>query len=224
MSGNNFNPYEILGVDRGTSDEGIKKAYKNRSKELHPDAGGTAEGFADLKKAFDILTDPAKRSLYDEYGIDDSLDIEAEAQMVATQIAISALDGLPDTCDLDKEIYAIFKRCLDGLTAQEAQAKQARDKLQRRLEAIQKKPVNDFLTKEITKVIESHNRAMKQAQLNYRIHDMAFKLIKGYQFDVTKIPFLGDVPVAERRVFRPNESLRELYDDLGMWTGIKRRK
>jgi curved DNA-binding protein CbpA len=215
-----FDPYAILGVDKNTTDDGIKKAYKTRSKELHPDAGGNAEDFANLKKAFDILTDPAKRNLYDEYGIDDSLDIETEAKMVAVQIAISALDGLPDSCDIDKEIAAIFQRCLDGLTAQEKQAKTARDKLQRRLDAIQKKPVNDFLTNEIIKVIETHNRAMRQLQLNYRIHDMAFKLIQGYKFDINKIPYLGDNILGKAyRMNRPGQAKSDLYKSLGIWIG-----
>jgi hypothetical protein len=66
--------------------------------------------------------------------------------MVAVQIIVSALDSLPDSCDIDKEIHAIFQRCLDGLKEQESQAKTARDRLQRRLDGIQEKPVNDFLT------------------------------------------------------------------------------
>jgi DnaJ-class molecular chaperone len=186
-----FNPYEVLGVNKDTPMDDIKKAFKNRSKELHPDKGGTPEDFNNLKKAFDILTDPAKRNLYDEYGIDDALDIENEAKLVAVQIVVSALDGLPDSCDVDKEISAIFQRCLNGLTQQEEAAKKARDKLQRRLDSIQKKPVNDFLTNEILRVIETHNKAMKQAQLNYRIHDTAFCLVREYKFDITKIPFMG---------------------------------
>jgi DnaJ-class molecular chaperone len=161
MNDNEFNPYGILGVDKSTSLDDIKKAYKAKSKELHPDHGGNAEDFANMKKAFDILTDPARRNLYDEYGIDEALVIENEAQLVAIQIVISALEGLPDSCDMDKEISAIFKRCLDGLKNQEESAKKSRDKLQNRLDGIQKKPVNDFLTLEIEKVIKQYNRTMK---------------------------------------------------------------
>jgi curved DNA-binding protein CbpA len=200
MADKEFNPYKILGVDKSSSAEEIKKQYKLRSKELHPDTGGNFEDFADLKKAFDILTDPAKRNLYDEYGIDDSLDLETEARLAAVQIVTSVLDGLPDSCDADKEIAAIFHRCLEGLTAQELQAKKARDKLQRRLDAIQKKPVNDFITGEIIRVIDTHNKAMKQAQLSYRIHDIAFKMVQEYQFDTARIPFFGGINIESNTV------------------------
>ena len=213
MPDKEFDPYRILGVDKNSSEGDIKKAYKDRSKKLHPDGGGNDKDFADLKKAFDILTDPAKRNLYDEYGIDDLLDIESEAKMVAVQIVISALDDLPDNCDIDKEITAIFQRCLNGLKEQEAQAKAARDKLQRRLDGIQKKPVNDFLTKEIIRVVQSHDRAMKQIQLNYRIHDTAFKLVKEYKFDISKIEFTGakeldSNPEAKKRATAKANGLR----------------
>ena len=207
MADKEFDPYKILGVDKDSSEGDIKKAYKDRSKKLHPDAGGSDKDFADLKKAIDILTDPAKRNFYDEYGIDDFLDIESEAKMVAVQIVISALDGLPDSCDIDKEIIAIFQGCLNGLKEQEAQAKAARDKLQRRLDGIQKKPVNDFLTKEIIRVVQSHDRAMKQIQLNYRIHDTAFKLVKEYKFDISKIEFIASVDFKREGAFMPRTSM-----------------
>jgi DnaJ-class molecular chaperone len=222
MADQEFNPYEILGVNKDTPIDGIKKQYKFRSKELHPDAGGSSEDFANLKKAFDILMDPAKRNLYDEYGIDEFLDVETEARLVASQIVISALDRLPDSCNLDKEIAAIFQRCLDDLTAQELQAKELKERLQRRLDAVQKKPINDFLTNEITKVIETHNKAMKQAQLNYRIHDTAFKMVREYQFDITKITFMVDSYLGNNtmasRMNRLGQAQQDLYKSLGIWS------
>jgi DnaJ-class molecular chaperone len=217
MNDNEFNPYGILGVDKSDSLDDIKKTYKAKSKELHPDHGGNAEDFANLKKALDILTDPARRSLYDEYGIDEALVIENEAQLVAVQIVISALEGLPDSCDIDKEISAIFKKCLNGLRNQEEAAKKSRDKLQSRLDGIQKKPVDDFLTLEIEKVIKQHNRTMKQVRLNYRIHEMAFKLVQDYQFDITKIPFMEDTDSSKSRWTSRIQNNKDLYRSLGMW-------
>lgn len=222
MADKEFNPYEILGIGKDTSLEDIKKAYKSRSKELHPDTGGNADSFAGLKKAFDILTDPAKRKLYDEYGIDYSLDVETEVKLVAIQIVISALDTLPDHCDIDQEISAIFQRCLNSLEEQEAAAKEKRDKLRRRLDGIQKKPVNDFLTDEILKVIETHSNVMKAAQLNWKIHNMAFTLVREYQFDIAKILFFGGNDVGNGMMsyekFRGNQSKpQDFYINLGVW-------
>lgn len=213
MQDKEFNPYAILGVDKDTSDEDIKKIFKKRSKECHPDTGGTAESFAELKKAFDILSDPAKRNLYDEYGIDNFIDIENEAKLVAVQIVVSALDGLPSSCEVDEEISKIFNKCLKGLKEQEVAAKEKRDNLQRRLDGIQKKPADDFLTNQIIGVIEGHNKMMKQTQLNYRIHDAAFKLVQEYKFDITKIPFTGKDPYSQEYFQR---SLTDMYRSLGI--------
>jgi len=184
-----FNPYEILGVAKNATTENIKKIFKEKCKKLHPDHGGNLEDFTNLKKAFDILMDSSKRKFYDEYGVDDSFDIENEARLVAIQIVISVLAESSDLCDIDKVIVGVFQTCLNRLKEQEVQSKATRDKLQRRLDSIQKKPANDFLTDEIIKVIESHNQVMKRTQLNYHIHDVALKLVREYKFDVSKISF-----------------------------------
>jgi len=184
-----FNPYVILGVDGSSSIQDIKKVFKEKSKELHPDHGGDPQKFANLKKAYDILTNPEKKSFYDEYGLDDFLDIENEARLVAIQIVTTALERLPASVDMDVELSKIFKKCLDQLKEQEVYEKELCDKLQKRLDGILNKPADDFLTKEIEKVITSHNRLMTQAQLNYMIHDSAYKMVKLYKFDITKIAF-----------------------------------
>ena len=55
-------PYGILGVKRGASLDEIKSAYRQRAKELHPDANvgdaAAAQKFLELQEAYDALTDP----------------------------------------------------------------------------------------------------------------------------------------------------------------------
>lgn len=63
-----MNPYKDLGVDKDTPTEDIKKAYRNKSKETHPDKGGSNEEFDKVRKAWLILSDPAKRKEFDETG------------------------------------------------------------------------------------------------------------------------------------------------------------
>lgn len=62
------NLYKILGVEKDASTYAIKVAYRLKSKEMHPDKGGTDEAFAELSQAYEVLSDPEKRAYYDETG------------------------------------------------------------------------------------------------------------------------------------------------------------
>lgn len=63
--------YEVLGVGRQTSAEDIKKAYRRLAREYHPDVNKdprAAERFKEISEAYDVLSDPEKRSRYDQRG------------------------------------------------------------------------------------------------------------------------------------------------------------
>ncbi len=64
--------YEVLGVDRKASEQEIKKAYRKLAKKYHPDTNqGNAQAeqkFREVGEAYEILRDPEKRKLYDQYG------------------------------------------------------------------------------------------------------------------------------------------------------------
>lgn len=57
--------YNTLGVGKSASPEEIKKAYRQKVKEHHPDKGGDAEYFKRINEAYDTLKDPVKKQEYD---------------------------------------------------------------------------------------------------------------------------------------------------------------
>ena len=60
--------YEILGVSRNASETEIKKAYRRLALKLHPDQGGSKEKFAEVSEAYECLSKPEKRQIYDNAG------------------------------------------------------------------------------------------------------------------------------------------------------------
>jgi len=64
-------PYAILGVPKGASEEDIRRAFRKLAKELHPDVTrGTDERFKKVSSAYEILGDPEKRRAFDRGEID----------------------------------------------------------------------------------------------------------------------------------------------------------
>ena len=60
--------YKTLGVSKNATADEIKKAFRKLARENHPDAGGDEEKFKEINEAYEVLSDPKKRKLYDEYG------------------------------------------------------------------------------------------------------------------------------------------------------------
>ncbi len=65
-------PYEILGLERGCSDEDVRKAFRELAQKHHPDRNpgdaGAVERFKEVNSAFQILSDPQKRASLDGIG------------------------------------------------------------------------------------------------------------------------------------------------------------
>ncbi|CAD5997325.1 DnaJ domain-containing protein [Agreia sp. COWG] len=58
-------PYEVLGVAATASDDELRRAYRRRLRETHPDTGGSAARFQAVQAAWQVLGDPVSRSGYD---------------------------------------------------------------------------------------------------------------------------------------------------------------
>ncbi len=62
-------PYTVLGISKTASDDEVKKAYRKLAHQHHPDKkGGNAGKFKEINEAYQILSDPAKRRQFDQFG------------------------------------------------------------------------------------------------------------------------------------------------------------
>ena len=65
--------YEILGLERGASQDDIKKAYRRLARRYHPDVSDAPDAearFKEIGEAYEVLKDPEKRTAYDQFGQD----------------------------------------------------------------------------------------------------------------------------------------------------------
>ncbi|KAK9404123.1 dnaJ subfamily B member 1 [Crotalus adamanteus] len=63
--------YSVLGIEKGASDEDIKKAYRKQALKWHPDKNKSShaeEKFKEIAEAYEVLSDPKKREIYDQFG------------------------------------------------------------------------------------------------------------------------------------------------------------
>lgn len=63
--------YEVLGISKSASESDIKRAFRKKAMEYHPDRNKAADAeqkFKEVNEAYEVLSDPKKKQMYDQYG------------------------------------------------------------------------------------------------------------------------------------------------------------
>ena len=100
------NLYNVLGVAPNASDDEIKKVYRSLAMRYHPDrndAPGAEVRFKSITKAYEILSDRAKRDEYNQ-SVNHRIILDAEAEALQPEVGEDAVEGLADKKDDDDEV------------------------------------------------------------------------------------------------------------------------
>jgi molecular chaperone DnaJ len=120
-------PYDVLGVDRGASIDEVKSAFRRLAQRFHPDKNpgndGAQQKFKEINAAYQILSDPEKRAMFDRFGTDGpggavGFDISDLGNINMDGIFGDLLRGFGirtgDRGDIKKEIVVSFEEAAFG--------------------------------------------------------------------------------------------------------------
>jgi curved DNA-binding protein CbpA len=116
-------PYSTLGIERDATPEQIKEAYRRKAMEAHPDRGGSTDDMARINAAYDTLSDPKRRAMYDQTGnMSEPQSVESKAASMLAQVFASFIDG-GGSQDFLRSAKSVFEVNIDNANKQMAKAK-----------------------------------------------------------------------------------------------------
>lgn len=189
-----MNLYHVLGVDQKADAKQIKAAYRRLSALHHPDKPtGNVERFCEIKNAYDVLSDPARRKRYDATGRTD--DYKATPARVSSFIEMTMRSVIeaqrPDGSADDPVFENIRDKILATILAARIEVKNSIFKTQRKVERCQRLLERFRPLREFDPVGDSLKREKERLQAELHGHEDALELslevervLKTYEYEV----------------------------------------
>lgn len=183
-----MNPYEILGVESDATDKQIKYAYRQQAQKTHPDKeGGSEEAFNEVKEAYEILKDEARRAAYDSTGSVDKRygRLDEEVAKAVTDVFIAILNNNKcEVVDYVAKVLEHFEQACERLKKELEKIKVMIGKLELLLTKV---VCNDSKTNLFGDVIDSQIRInevrMNECNIQLMIGELAIARLKKYGFE-----------------------------------------
>jgi curved DNA-binding protein CbpA len=186
------NLYETLGVAADASAAAIRKAFRNKAKTAHPDAGGDPSDFHALVRASDILSDEEKRRRYDETGAIDDQPNTVDSQ--ATSIIAGFVDRfLTDEDAKYKNLIAELKKAINAdLVTAAASIKEGKDYEARALDIrkrVKGKKGGALIGKMVDVQTQQCRNSIASIEHQVVVRKRALEMIDDAEFEVEVKPF-----------------------------------
>lgn len=183
--------YDELGVSTGATNEEIKRAYRERSKETHPDHGGNPEQFKQVAVAYKVLADPDKRKRYDSgESVDKLRGTERTEDQEALEVLAMTLAATIDKVDIDRDdiianMRERMRNAINGVSLEIGQAKSAQARWQNFLRRLKPGREDCPMTVLANANIRAAGQAVEGLEKKRRIGELAFESLGkyGYAFD-----------------------------------------
>jgi curved DNA-binding protein CbpA len=176
--------YETLGVAKDATKDVVKKAFRRKAKEHHPDAGGDAKQFHAVELAHRILTDEEKRRDYDATGkVDDQPDtIDSAAMTIISTLVERFLD---DVEAKHKDLIAEMRKAINGEIEQAMRSQREGQEYIARATDLQKRFKGpEILRRVVERRIDQAKGAVSQLDKQIAIRRKALKMLADAAFEV----------------------------------------
>lgn len=188
--------YQVLGLEKEATLEEIKTVYRELVKQYHPDVQNLnlseeekhdqTERFKLVQKAYEVLSDPERRKLYDDTGYHgEKIDEEEELNRMVVPIALRVIRvyikepqfvGVPFKNYLSVE----ERESVSNFVEQKRKVLQQQEKLRRIISRIRKSPKNDFLRDTLESEIKDLSHQLESFQNQQKLMEQAYKLCREY--------------------------------------------
>lgn len=198
--------YDLLGLTPAATDPDIRKAYKSKAKQLHPDVTGGVESeeFVKMKKAYDILINPETRKMYDEMGI---IDGEHESKLLNAAIGglQQCFNMLIDEVGTEEMIYVdvigsmklniqtnldLHKKNQQSAAKVLAKIEKTKKATQKRLK-IKKDAPNIFIMA-LDRSAQPHRDNMLKSDQAVLLCETMMKMLENYEYTFDEKPFSAE--------------------------------
>lgn len=171
-----LNFYDILNIPFEATPEQIKKAYRDLSKEHHPDCGGNEDEFNTILKAYETLSDPILRADYDKYGTGKDVIINIAMTIFKDIMKSDPVDISEALKNSHIEDMIQIDRAISGLQKE-------MDKLSGITSRIKKAPTCDFIRESLEAVKSKIQLQIEQFKENKESAGLAYDMLGDYQFE-----------------------------------------